>query len=355
MLPAQASRLASRYTKAGKLASLPAFLPTQPYRWHRAIPKQANLRLLCFPPNHRVLHRAIPKQANLQVCLLSFPPNHSVLHPAIPKQATLRVCVPSFPPNHTVWHARDGENRSQSGECESAGQEGTDCGGRLSFTPALAFVALSDTDVAPTSLFAVAELVKFTSLTTAQEFCPSTTGLLSGTEPYQDVNPGLVTTPGVPDSYVQPAELWTKACFHRQRFLAHQRVPIAPAASRAGPSRLKVLLKITPWSYDSPIATCHYGCVVTQTACRPRWPFISLGNSDRLDGTPLLARSGTLVAQSLLTPHPRTCAENSVSCCLAGLHSNKKHFVLSLPFQDPIADTLPARRLVVPMSWHYAS
>ena len=124
LLPAQPSRLASRYTKAGKLASLPAFLPTQPYRWHRAIPKQANLRLLCFPPNHSVLHRAIPKQANLQVCLLSFPPNHSVLHHALPKQATLRVCVLSFPPNHSVAGRRAG---GQAGR-RAGGQAGRQAG-----------------------------------------------------------------------------------------------------------------------------------------------------------------------------------------------------------------------------------
>ena len=165
LLPAQASRLASRYTKAGKLASLPAFLPTQPYRWHRAIPKQANLRLLCSRPtiasctalyqskqtckfacspsrptiasciplyqsrqpcefaclpSHPTIpsgnalhqsrqpcefslwHCAIPTQAGSRVCLLCFPPNHSVLHRAIPKQANLRVCLHCFPPNHSV-------------------------------------------------------------------------------------------------------------------------------------------------------------------------------------------------------------------------------------------------------------
>ena len=104
LLPAQASRLASRYTKAGKLASLPAFLPTQPYRWHRAIPKQANLPLLCFPPNQSVLHRAIPKQATLRVCVPSFPPNHAVWQRATPKPATLRVCLLCSPPNHSLWH-----------------------------------------------------------------------------------------------------------------------------------------------------------------------------------------------------------------------------------------------------------
>ena len=85
LLPAQPSRLASRYTKASKLANL-------------------QVCSLSFPPNHSVLHRAIPKRRTLRVCVPSFPPNHAIWHRAKPKPATLRVCLLCSPPNHSLWH-----------------------------------------------------------------------------------------------------------------------------------------------------------------------------------------------------------------------------------------------------------
>ena len=115
---------ASRHTKAGKLASLPALLPPNHDVLHRAIPRQA-----LIPTQPERLASALPKQANLRVCLLCFPPNlaspyieagklinagrlarlpalfslnHSVLHRAMRKQANLGVCLHCFLPNHSA-------------------------------------------------------------------------------------------------------------------------------------------------------------------------------------------------------------------------------------------------------------
>ena len=67
---------ASRYTKAGKLASLPALLP----------------------PDHSALHRVIPKQANLRVCLLcSRPTIASCIALYQSRQTCEFACFPSHP------------------------------------------------------------------------------------------------------------------------------------------------------------------------------------------------------------------------------------------------------------------
>ena len=56
-------------------------------------------------------------------------------------------------------------------------------------------ILLSDTDVAPTSLFEVAELVRLGQLMAHNNLGEATPGIIVGTEPHLDVNAGLAIFP----------------------------------------------------------------------------------------------------------------------------------------------------------------
>ena len=55
---------------------------------------------------------------------------------------------------------------------------------------------LSDTDVAPTALFEVEELLRLSTKVCHSRLEACTPGIIVGTEPHQDVNAGLVIFPG---------------------------------------------------------------------------------------------------------------------------------------------------------------
>ena len=57
-------------------------------------------------------------------------------------------------------------------------------------------ILLSDTDVAPTALFEVQELVQLCALIGHSSLQTGQPGLIVGTEPHQDINAGLAIFPG---------------------------------------------------------------------------------------------------------------------------------------------------------------
>ena len=86
-------------------------------------------------------------------------------------------------------------------------------------------VPLSDTDVAPTALFEVRELIRLCELICHNNFQPGSPGLIVGTEPHQDINAGLAIFPGTAASH-QPGCLRRKVMAARLHLLERSRAPL---------------------------------------------------------------------------------------------------------------------------------
>ena len=84
---------------------------------------------------------------------------------------------------------------------------------------------LSDTDVAPTALFEVRELVQLCEQICHNNFQSGQPGLIVGTEPHQDINAGLAIFPGAAAS-PQPGCLRRKVMAARLHLLERPRVPL---------------------------------------------------------------------------------------------------------------------------------
>ena len=91
---------------------------------------------------------------------------------------------------------------------------------------------LSDTDVAPTALFEVKELVNLCRHLMHEELELGEPGLLIGTEPYQDINAGMAIFIGSNNNTPRPGTPWRKIAAARRALLDKPRedLPGAPAA-----------------------------------------------------------------------------------------------------------------------------
>ena len=90
---------------------------------------------------------------------------------------------------------------------------------------------LSDTDVAPTALFEVSELVSLCKRLMHEGFEFGESGLLIGTEPHQDINAGMAIFIGSA-SPPKPGTLWCKIAAARRALLERPReeLPNKPAS-----------------------------------------------------------------------------------------------------------------------------
>ena len=90
---------------------------------------------------------------------------------------------------------------------------------------------LSDTDVAPTALFEVNELVDLCRHLMHEELSFGEPGILIGTEPHQDINAGMAIFIGS-QTTPRPGSLWCKISAARRALLEKPReeLPHKPAA-----------------------------------------------------------------------------------------------------------------------------
>ena len=90
---------------------------------------------------------------------------------------------------------------------------------------------LSDTDVAPTALFEIHELLDLCRHIAHEALVEGEPGLLVGTEPHQDINAGMAIFPGTADA-PKPGTLRRKVMAARRSLLEKPRVdlPAAPPA-----------------------------------------------------------------------------------------------------------------------------
>ena len=90
---------------------------------------------------------------------------------------------------------------------------------------------LSDTDVAPTALFEVSELVDLCRHLMHEELSFGEPGILIGTEPHQDINAGMAIFIGS-QTTPRPGSLWCKISAARRALLEKPReeLPHKPAA-----------------------------------------------------------------------------------------------------------------------------
>ena len=90
---------------------------------------------------------------------------------------------------------------------------------------------LSDTDVAPTALFEIHELLDLCRHIAHDALVEGEPGLLVGTEPHQDINAGMAIFPGTADA-PKPGTLRRKVMAARRSLLEKPRVdlPDAPPA-----------------------------------------------------------------------------------------------------------------------------
>ena len=90
---------------------------------------------------------------------------------------------------------------------------------------------LSDTDVAPTALFEIHELLDLCRHITHEALTGGEPGLLVGTEPHQDINAGMAIFPGTEES-PKPGTLRRKVMTARRMLLEKPRVdlPATPPA-----------------------------------------------------------------------------------------------------------------------------
>ena len=90
---------------------------------------------------------------------------------------------------------------------------------------------LSDTDVAPTALFEIHELLDLCRYINHEALVGGEPGLLVGTEPHQDINAGMAIFPGNTDA-PKPGTLRRKVMAARRSLLEKPRVdlPAAPPA-----------------------------------------------------------------------------------------------------------------------------
>ena len=84
---------------------------------------------------------------------------------------------------------------------------------------------LSDTDVAPTALFEIHELLDLCRHITHEALVGGEPGLLVGTEPHQDINAGMAIFPGTEDS-PKPGTLRRKVMTARRMLLEKPRVDL---------------------------------------------------------------------------------------------------------------------------------
>ena len=241
----------------------------------------------------------------------------------------------------------------------------------------VALLLLSDTDVAPTALFEVAELVQLGKLMLHSSLYEVKPGIIIGTEPHLDINAGLTIFPG--GSYAAiPGSLLHKVKHSRQQLLSQQRRNLPHRVGPRNPvhgipkDQMAALLTAAEYADAVPCAALTKTPLAGLKARAPRdylnaWTLLGTWTCARVWPTPTSGKwpKACLAATDQLKErHPylgawaRSSFEQGALCALAAMSSESAYFLAppgDAVFQchgvPPCVSSPP--RAVLPLVVHY--